>query len=217
MELIYGGDLKNEFYNLTPEEKLMLSNYDFQWCNSRNISGFQFLENDLILRLHNGSMYLFENVIGNVHIKLTTTIREDLIGKLVRNKIKYYFVGVLRMESDSNETDKELLYYYVDDKNIDKTLKLNSYNIENVFQEYTFRLPSDDSILEKSFHIAAIIERGTTFIEIGIIKVLKIIESDWEEFIKIKVLTTNEVDSAIKFLERKYDNYVDYIFTPRHT
>ena len=105
----------------------------FQWCNSRNISGFKVIDNHLIIRLHNGSLYKFENVIGNINIKLSSTLREDILGNLIRNEVNYYLIGNLQMNSDSKETDIELISYYVKEKDLKKTImnnqKCNEKNI----------------------------------------------------------------------------------------
>lgn len=209
---MYSGDRRNEFYRLNIDEKAFLTLHGFQWVNSRNISGYKFDNNNLLLRLHNGSTYIFRDIIGKISFKLSTTIREDLIGKFLRKGVEYNFVGILVMDSDSTENDKDLLYFYVEDKNLNKTITNDKYQLFEITQVYKFNVSSDKTIVNFSFKINAILKITNSIYTIGTIKILEILETNFKDYTIVKVLTNNETNDAINYIESNYKGSYQYIF-----
>lgn len=214
MELKYKGDVNNEFYDHSIDEKMHLFDNDFQWTNSRNISAFKYIENDLILRLHNGSMYLFEGQKDWGVKNLSTTIRRDVIGLLIRKKKPYYFVGLFGLENDSNETDNELLYYYVNQDKLQKTKEMSVYKNEIHEEIIVFYGPNDRSIINYHFHLVC--KTKTIIFDLGSIFVLDVIENDAAKWSKLKLILDSDTLNAIKYMRRQYGDKVEIIFTNPH-
>jgi hypothetical protein len=213
MELMYKGDLLNEFFKLTSEEKIYLAERDFSWCNSRSISAYSMVGEDTIFRLHNGSLYKFKDTKDWSIKNLSSTIRKDVFGVLIRKNIEYEFVGVLFMDFDCDETDIELLYKYVPAGMIEKTKIKDKYKVIEVEKEIFFYGPSDKTIKNYQFQLTARIENPISLIGLGEIKVLEIIDADWNKQIKVKAVMTNETYSAIKFTRQMYGEKTTIIFT----
>lgn len=213
MELLYEGDLLNEFFKLTPEEKMYLANLGYQWCNSRNISAYKIVGNDTIFRLHNGSLYKFNNSKEWSEKNLSSTIRKDVFGLLIRKKTNYEFVGVLFMDDDCNETDFELLYKYIPDDMVEKTKNKDTYNIREIEEEIIFYGPCDDSIINHRFQLTARVGKPIFLIGLGEIEVIEILEASWSQWMKVKVKLNNETLNAIRFTREVYGEKVPIAFT----
>lgn len=211
MEPVRIDNINIGHYYLEYEEIKQLKKHGFTPTNSLNISAYMFFENDVIFRLHNGSMYLFEGIADWGKKTLSSSLRRDVIGYLIRKKIPYRFVGILSMEDRVELTDLELLYFYMNDEQKDITRKIDTYKSEYLIEEMTFYGPNDNSIENYRFQLACISDG--LFYSLGQIYIEKIIDADWAKWNKLKIHLYSYTYTAINFMRRRFGEKVQIIFT----
>ena len=93
----------------SPAEKMKLRNAGLQWTLSSNISAVGVVDNDLIIRFHNGSLYKYPNNAEH----FAPMLRANSKGKYFWRKLRrpgasYIKIGSLPLESDKQQTDDEM-------------------------------------------------------------------------------------------------------------
>ncbi|MFA5687297.1 MAG: hypothetical protein WCZ47_04090 [Bacilli bacterium] len=209
MELMYPNDIKSGFYKDNREEVSFLFENGFQWTGSLNISAFKYIDDDLIIRLHNGSLYLFEKQREWGQKNLSTTIRRDVIGILIRKKLPFYFVGILAMDDDLEVSDNELLYYYLNKEQKEKTLKASTYRNEFKEKVLTFYGPNDKSIENHIFFLVC--RHKSTVYDLGEVFIEEVLEADWAKWTRVKVRLFDDTFRAIQFMRRSFGEKVEII------
>lgn len=210
MKLLNEGT-ENEFYQLSSEEKLIISNKDFQWSHSINITYFKITEEDLIIRLHNGSMYLFEKAASWAKGKISTTLRDNIIARLIRKQFDYYFIGVENDIECIDKSDRELFYSKLSNDWIEKTRKKDNYQLLLYKKELEFFGPCDNSVLNFKFDVVVRSVNHKEIYAIGSILILEILKIKPESFMRVIGEVDSDFYSAYLYWRRTQPEW-DFIF-----
>ena len=94
----------------SPAEKMKLRNAGLQWTLSSNISAVGVVDNDLIIRFHNGSLYKYPNNAEHFAPMLNSNSKGKYFWrKLRRPGASYIKIGSLPLPEDTTETDEEVM------------------------------------------------------------------------------------------------------------
>ncbi len=222
MKLYNEGDKHSEYFKLSMKEQFDLGRFNFLLTNSRSISGYRIIDNDLLIRLYNGSMYLFVDCAAWAVRKLGSTHQRGLIGLMIRKGFRYEFVGVLKLGFETNETDVDLLYWYVPENMIEKTKNKDKYENDLIVKTIKFYGPSDESVTNFQFDLYLNIDDSIdensnglfsdyTFY-LGKVKILEIVQADWANWIIVNVEINNETFTGIQNSRKIFGEEIKTIF-----
>lgn len=97
-------------YRPSPYEKLTLANNGLQWVLSSNVSAVGVIENDLIVRFHNGSMYRYLGKAELYDSMLNSNSKGHFVWERLRKpKVPYEKIGSLPLPNDKKLTDEQVM------------------------------------------------------------------------------------------------------------
>lgn len=100
---------KYKRFRFTPKEKTYLSTQGLQWVLSSNVAGVGRVDNKLIIRFHNGSMYEYPNMADRYDEILASNSKGKWVWRHIRRAgVPYRKIGVLPLPTDEQLTDEEL-------------------------------------------------------------------------------------------------------------
>ena len=109
MKLLIDKNREYKRFRPNPSEKIQLANNGLQWVLSSNVSALGVNKNDLIIRFHNGSLYLYPNQAKLFEPMLQSNSKGHFVWvKLRKPKVAYRKIGTLPFKDDEQVTDDEL-------------------------------------------------------------------------------------------------------------
>ncbi len=93
-----------------PSEKIQLADAGLQWVLSSNVSAIGVNDDDLIIRFHNGSLYMYPNRAYLYRPMLQSNSKGHFVWvKLRRTRVEYRKIGTLPLKSDKPIDDDAIL------------------------------------------------------------------------------------------------------------
>ena len=104
-------DLNRDYrrFRPSPSEKIQLANNGLQWVLSSNVSGIGINGKDLIIRFHNGSMYLYPNQAHLYDDMMKSNSKGRFVWqRLRRTRVAYRKIGTLPFKDDVDVADEDM-------------------------------------------------------------------------------------------------------------
>lgn len=109
MELLVDKNREYRRYAYNESEKIQLANAGLQWVLSSNVSAVGVVDDDLIIRFHNGSMYQYYGQGDKYRSILTSNSKGHWVWVNLRRKaVRYQKIGSLPFKADNQVTDDEI-------------------------------------------------------------------------------------------------------------